>query len=96
MKSLLHFQVANVCKRRVLCELNQKLMKLGDFKDLAIVTSIGLVQNSVDHDNTQSYMKAARTGRLSKYPCAQIFSSECSRLDWNRVRDTAELLLWKQ
>ena len=84
-----------------MCEINQGLKKL-NYEPLAIVTSIALVQNSHLNSNktniaeTQKLMKAARTGRIGKYPCSNVFSSECSTKEWNNLRDDAENLLWKQ
>ena len=80
-----------------MCEINQGLKRL-NFEPLAIVTSIALVQNSnvTDSSETQKLMKAARTGRIGKYPCSKVFSSECSTKEWNTLRDNAENLLWKQ
>ena len=84
-----------------MCEINQGLKKL-NYEPLAIVTSIALVQNSHFNSNetniaeTQKLMKAARTGRIGKYPCSNVFSSECSTKEWNILRDDAENLLWKQ
>ena len=85
------------CERRVMCEINQGLKRL-NFEPLAIVTSIALIQNSnvTSIEETQKLMKAARTGRIGKYPCSNIFSSECSTKEWNTLRDNAENLLWKQ
>ena len=58
-----------------MCEINQGLKRL-NFEPLAIVTSIALIQNSnvTRIEETQKLMKAARTGRIGKYPCSNIFS----------------------
>ena len=80
-----------------MCEINQGLRKL-NFEKLGIVTSIAIVQNSnvTNIAETQKLMKAARTGRIGKYPCSNVFSSECSTKEWNILRDDAENLLWRQ
>ena len=95
MKALVWFQVSSSnCKRRVLCELNQSLKKM-DFEHLAIVSSIALAQNT-NKTNVEDLMKSARTGRRSSFPCVNIFSKECSTMEFNALRDDAENLLWKQ
>ena len=80
-----------------MCEINQGLKKL-NFDKLAIVTSIAIVQNSnvTNIAESQKLMKAARTGRIGKYPCSNVFSSECPTKEWNILRDDAENLLWRQ
>ena len=95
MKALVWFQVSSPnCKRRMLCETNRHLKNM-NFEKLAIVASIALVQNSND-TNAQDLMKAGRTGRISKYPCSNVFSKECSTTEWNLLKDDAENILWKE